>query len=114
MMKLKENCYIIYFWDEKEEAIVKMYAVETHIRKVYMRIFAGIRSGLKLIDMYRVNDTIKKWSKSYFREMIERDLIQMTMAQLIEEHAKGKTKRIDEHLIDLLETEIKNDPLESV
>lgn len=112
MAKLKENCYIIYFWEEDEEKIVKMYAVETHIRKVYMRIFAGIRGGLKLIDMYRVNDTIKKWSKSYFREMIERDLIQMTMGQLIKAHEEGKTSRIDEHLIHLLEAKIKNDPID--
>lgn len=113
-MKLKENSYIIYFWDEEEETIVKMYAVETHIRKVYMRIFAGIRSGLKLIDMYRVNNTIKKWSKSYFRATIEKDIIQMKMAQMIEAHAKGKTKRIDEHLINMQEAKIKNDPLDSV
>lgn len=107
---MKENIYTIFLWDEKEEGIVKMYANETHIRKVYMRIFAAIREGLKLIDMYRVNDTIKKWSKSYFREMVGKDLIQMKMIEMIETHNKGKTKRIDEFLEEKIRERIKNDP----
>lgn len=112
MMKLKENCYIIYFWDEQEQGIVKMYAEETHVRKVYMRIFAAIREGLKLIDLYRVNDMVKKWSKSYFRETVGKDMIQMKMIDMIESHAKGKTKRIDEFLGEKIRERIKNDPLE--
>lgn len=111
-MELKENCYIIYFWNEEEEAIVKMHAVETHVRKIYMRIFAAIREGLKLIDLYRVNDTVKKWSKSYFRETVEKDIIQMKLIDMIEAHSKGKTKRIDEFLRDKIRERIKNDPLE--
>lgn len=112
MMKLKENHYIIYLWDEKEQGIVKMYAEETHVRKVYMRIIAAIREGLKLIDLYRVNETIKKWSKSYFRQTVEKDIIQMKMVEMIEAHSKGKTRRMDEFLKDKIRERIKNDPLE--
>lgn len=98
------------FFEREDGYLVEMVAYEKEFRDLELRILSAINTGLKIMDIYNVDNKMKKMNKSYFKQIISPHLSDKGIPYIVECYKTGKMLEIQEHMMEEVEKRIKADP----